>query len=250
MSRTDPRAASPDRPPVDSSACPGSPTRWRSMARDAPAPGPAPVKASYDAWASTYDADRNRTRDLDGEVTRKVLGELAFRTVVEIGCGTGKNTDFLAARAERILALDFSPRMLGVAREKVVGRRCRRAGSCSRWRTRPTAGRAGTFQPISSPATWSSSTSPTSPRSSPKRAGCSPRAAGSSSPSSTPSARSGHQGTLRARRRHHWDRGVRPPGRGVPGRGRGRRLHPRAAESWWHAEDHEQAEGSCRSRRE
>ena len=52
-------------------------------------------------------------------MTRKVLGELAFRTVVEIGCGTGKNTAFLAARAERILALDFSPRMLGVAREKV-----------------------------------------------------------------------------------------------------------------------------------
>jgi len=80
---------------------------------------PAPVRASYDAWAATYDADRNRTRDLDGEVTRKVLGELTIRSVVEIGCGTGKNTSFLASRAERVLALDFSPRMLGIAREKV-----------------------------------------------------------------------------------------------------------------------------------
>lgn len=85
------------------------------MTRDAP----APVRASYDAWAATYDVDRNRTRDLDGEVTRERLGELAFRTVVEIGCGTGKNTSFLARGAERVLALDFSPRMLGVAREKV-----------------------------------------------------------------------------------------------------------------------------------
>ena len=85
------------------------------MTRDAP----SPVRASYDAWAATYDSDRNRTRDLDGEVTRKVLVELALRTVVEVGCGTGKNTDFLASRAERVLALDFSPRMLGVARGKV-----------------------------------------------------------------------------------------------------------------------------------
>jgi len=82
---------------------------------------PSPVRASYDAWAATYDADRNRTRDLDGEVTRKILGGLRFRTVVEVGCGTGKNTSFLTGRADRVLGLDFSPRMLGIARGKVRG---------------------------------------------------------------------------------------------------------------------------------
>jgi ubiquinone/menaquinone biosynthesis C-methylase UbiE len=80
---------------------------------------PAPVRASYDVWAETYDSDANRTRDLDREVTREVLGDLAIRLVVEIGCGTGKNTTFLALKAERVHALDFSPRMLAIAREKV-----------------------------------------------------------------------------------------------------------------------------------
>ncbi len=79
----------------------------------------SPVRASYDAWAATYDSDRNRTRDLDRAVTREVLDGLAVRSAIEIGCGTGKNTAFLARGAERVLALDFSPGMLGIARDKL-----------------------------------------------------------------------------------------------------------------------------------
>ena len=48
------------------------------------------------SFAVTYDADRNRTRDLDAEVTRRALAGNRFRSVVEVGCGTGKNTTLRA----------------------------------------------------------------------------------------------------------------------------------------------------------
>jgi malonyl-CoA O-methyltransferase len=79
------------------------------------------VQDAYTAWSVTYDEDRNRTRDLDREVTAAILGRAApFGAVVEIGCGTGKNTIFLAGLADQVTALDFSPGMLARAREKVA----------------------------------------------------------------------------------------------------------------------------------
>jgi malonyl-CoA O-methyltransferase len=77
------------------------------------------VEAAYTTWSATYDADRNLTRDLDQDVTRRVLGDRHFRSVLEIGCGTGKNTALLAGIAERVVALDFSEGMLARARAKM-----------------------------------------------------------------------------------------------------------------------------------
>ena len=41
------------------------------------------------------------------------------RDVLELGCGTGKNTVWLAERASRVIGIDFSPGMLEVARDRV-----------------------------------------------------------------------------------------------------------------------------------
>jgi ubiquinone/menaquinone biosynthesis C-methylase UbiE len=79
------------------------------------------VVSSYDRWASTYDTDRNATRDLDAEVLRRSGPPVGGRDVLEIGCGTGKNTTWLAEHARSVIALDFSPRMLARARERVRG---------------------------------------------------------------------------------------------------------------------------------
>jgi ubiquinone/menaquinone biosynthesis C-methylase UbiE len=70
------------------------------------------IAAAYDRWAETYDTDPNRTRELAGEVLH--LAELPFagRDLVEIGCGTGRNTECLATQAGSITALDFSEKML------------------------------------------------------------------------------------------------------------------------------------------
>jgi malonyl-CoA O-methyltransferase len=77
------------------------------------------VRDAYKHWAAIYDTNDNRTRDLDGTITRKTLDTLRCNTLVEAGCGTGKNTQFLAQHANTVHALDFSPEMLAKARAKV-----------------------------------------------------------------------------------------------------------------------------------
>jgi ubiquinone/menaquinone biosynthesis C-methylase UbiE len=78
------------------------------------------VARAYDRWAATYDADRNVTRDLDATVMRRVALPLEGRDVLELGCGTGKNTRFLGQQANRVVAMDFSEGMIVRAHERVV----------------------------------------------------------------------------------------------------------------------------------
>jgi len=86
------------------------------------------VAAAYDEWAETYDTDHNRTRDLAAEVLRGVNLNLVGRQVIEVGCGTGRNTEWLirpAAGVIGIVALDFSETMLTRARARVRDKRVR-----------------------------------------------------------------------------------------------------------------------------
>ena len=77
------------------------------------------IKNDYDAWAHKYDIDANPTRDLDKIVTIESLSKIDFSNVLEIGCGTGKNTEWLVTRANRLVGLDFSKNMLALALEKI-----------------------------------------------------------------------------------------------------------------------------------
>jgi ubiquinone/menaquinone biosynthesis C-methylase UbiE len=78
------------------------------------------IQAAYTAWAATYDADRNPTRDLDQIVTRTILAGRHYQSILEIGCGTGKNTPLLASIGDQVHAIDFSEGMLAQARAKVL----------------------------------------------------------------------------------------------------------------------------------
>lgn len=77
------------------------------------------IQKAYNEWSETYDIDENLTRDLDQKVTRDVLVNQHFHSILEIGCGTGKNTGFLAQVGTRVHALDFSEGMIEKAKEKV-----------------------------------------------------------------------------------------------------------------------------------
>lgn len=78
------------------------------------------VAEAYDRWAAQYDDDLNPTRDLDAEIVRRAPLRLVGSDVVELGCGTGKNTAWLASAARHVHALDFSRGMLARARQHVV----------------------------------------------------------------------------------------------------------------------------------
>jgi ubiquinone/menaquinone biosynthesis C-methylase UbiE len=72
----------------------------------------------YDQWSSTYDEVENKTRDLEKTAGQRVLPAVSFSGVLELGCGTGKNTEWLQQKAERLLSVDLSEGMLAKAREK------------------------------------------------------------------------------------------------------------------------------------
>lgn len=77
------------------------------------------IDQSYNAWANQYDTNENKTRDLEKIVAQKTLGNLNFKKILELGCGTGKNTEWLAKKTESLLAVDFSAGMLYRAKQKI-----------------------------------------------------------------------------------------------------------------------------------
>lgn len=77
------------------------------------------VHNAYDRWAAQYDTDANDTRDLNAQMLR---GQKFFReddTILEIGCGTGLNTEWLAEQVGSVVATDVSEGMLDRARQRL-----------------------------------------------------------------------------------------------------------------------------------
>ena len=78
------------------------------------------IQNAYNEWSDNYDTNANLTRDLDSTVTRDLLTHRRFDSILELGCGTGKNTVFFVQIAESVHAFDFSEGMIRKAREKVT----------------------------------------------------------------------------------------------------------------------------------
>ena len=76
------------------------------------------IQKAYNSWSDIYDSNENKTRDLDRKVTLSVLSEYDFEKVLELGCGTGKNTEFLLSKSNKLTAVDFSEGMLTKAKTK------------------------------------------------------------------------------------------------------------------------------------
>jgi len=78
------------------------------------------TRALYNQWSSTYDDVENKTRDLERLAGQEVLSAIQFDIVLELGCGTGKNTVWLSAKANHYLAVDLSEEMMSKAKEKIT----------------------------------------------------------------------------------------------------------------------------------
>jgi len=77
------------------------------------------AKQAYKIWADQYDTNDNKTRDLEGRALRSVLAGVQFERCLEIGCGTGKNTEWLLQKGNSITAVDISEAMLAKAKAKI-----------------------------------------------------------------------------------------------------------------------------------
>lgn len=78
------------------------------------------IRRAYDGWSEEYDTDDNPVRDLNAQILRRRHPDLAEKAVLEIGCGTGLNTMWLAKHARRVTAADFATGMLEKAAERVT----------------------------------------------------------------------------------------------------------------------------------
>ncbi|WP_375416532.1 class I SAM-dependent methyltransferase [uncultured Hymenobacter sp.] len=79
------------------------------------------IAEAYNQWAASYDTVVNQTRDLEARALRESLPPSALGNVLELGCGTGKNTAWLAERATHLTAVDFSAEMLRQAQNQLAG---------------------------------------------------------------------------------------------------------------------------------
>lgn len=78
----------------------------------------ATVRSGYDRWAAVYDHDANPLQALEGPVVRAAVGDVRKLQVLDLGCGTGRHSFWLAQAGATVTAVDFSERMLAEARRK------------------------------------------------------------------------------------------------------------------------------------
>lgn len=77
------------------------------------------TQEAYNTWAGSYDSVVNRTRDLELLAAKQSLENADFSSVLEIGCGTGKNTSWILEKSSKLLAVDFSEEMMNIAKQKL-----------------------------------------------------------------------------------------------------------------------------------
>jgi SAM-dependent methyltransferase len=79
----------------------------------------AKVRADFDRIAQLSDEGWNHNAHYHGYLLGHVPADCAW--ALDVGCGSGGFSRLLAARAERVLALDLSPEMIRMARERSAG---------------------------------------------------------------------------------------------------------------------------------
>jgi ubiquinone/menaquinone biosynthesis C-methylase UbiE len=78
------------------------------------------TRQTYNRWADQYDTNVNKTRDLEAMALKRTVANRTFNRILEIGCGTGKNTQWLQTICREIVAIDLSEEMLAKAKEKIT----------------------------------------------------------------------------------------------------------------------------------
>lgn len=77
------------------------------------------VEMAYGEWSLQYDTNLNKTRDLEAIALKETLGHYHFKHCLELGCGTGKNTGWLAQICHKVTAVDLTKEMIEIAKSKI-----------------------------------------------------------------------------------------------------------------------------------
>jgi ubiquinone/menaquinone biosynthesis C-methylase UbiE len=77
------------------------------------------VRQAYELWAETYDSVPNPLLSLEHRYLEPMLSSLDAKTILDLGCGTGRLLDRLSASPSWYLGVDISSAMLGRAVKKL-----------------------------------------------------------------------------------------------------------------------------------
>ncbi|MCO8273611.1 class I SAM-dependent methyltransferase [Actinoplanes sp. TRM 88003] len=75
--------------------------------------------SGYRVWAETYDQPGNGLFAYEEPFVHEIVDRLEPGVAVDAACGTGRHTEYLAARGFRLTGVDSSPDMLARARVRV-----------------------------------------------------------------------------------------------------------------------------------
>ncbi len=78
------------------------------------------VQEGYAIWAASYDQEKNGLIFVEERHVDRLLAQLPFTRVLDVGTGTGRHALKLARRGASVTAIDQSPEMLAVARQAAL----------------------------------------------------------------------------------------------------------------------------------
>lgn len=80
-----------------------------------------PARQLYQKWARTYDEPSNPLIEAESKALAGLIGDVAGKKILDLGCGTGRHAILLAKAGARVTGADFSDEMLKVARSNGAG---------------------------------------------------------------------------------------------------------------------------------
>jgi ubiquinone/menaquinone biosynthesis C-methylase UbiE len=76
------------------------------------------TRDGYAIWSSTYDGEKNALIAVEEPAVLELISSLPITNALDVGAGTGRHTLPLARRGVYVTAVDQSPEMLAIARQK------------------------------------------------------------------------------------------------------------------------------------
>ncbi|MGI8723562.1 MAG: class I SAM-dependent methyltransferase [Geodermatophilaceae bacterium] len=80
---------------------------------------PIATQDGYRGWAPFYDSPGNQLVDIEQPIVQQILADFPVGVALDAACGTGRHAAYLAELGHQVIAVDSSPEMLAVARNKL-----------------------------------------------------------------------------------------------------------------------------------